>query len=226
MTTTTNTAATISTSFLTAGRAEFTVDNGKGEHFTFKVLASKRIPNRLNVYRVAVGRHYMGGLQRESLTYVVSNKGEFSNPSDIVNKVFAFALRIIAGKQSLPENYSIRHAGKCGRCGRKLTDPTSIASGIGPDCAEMMKSQRVTTVVDESSSIADAIVRPVVVAPVVEQPKQCNACGGTGQFVSRKTGRPSGACYRCQGKGVQTTSDTRRNYGYDNFYRGRVADGF
>lgn len=27
------------------------------------------------------------------------------------------------------------HEGKCGRCGRKLTVPESVASGIGPECA-------------------------------------------------------------------------------------------
>jgi hypothetical protein len=27
------------------------------------------------------------------------------------------------------------HEGKCCRCGRKLTVPASIASGIGPECA-------------------------------------------------------------------------------------------
>jgi len=28
------------------------------------------------------------------------------------------------------------HEGRCGRCGRKLTVPSSIASGIGPECAK------------------------------------------------------------------------------------------
>lgn len=28
------------------------------------------------------------------------------------------------------------HDGRCGRCGRKLTVPSSINAGIGPDCAE------------------------------------------------------------------------------------------
>ena len=28
------------------------------------------------------------------------------------------------------------HEGKCGRCGRALTDPESIARGLGPVCAE------------------------------------------------------------------------------------------
>ena len=28
------------------------------------------------------------------------------------------------------------HAGRCGRCGRALTVPESVASGYGPECAE------------------------------------------------------------------------------------------
>ena len=37
-----------------------------------------------------------------------------------------------------PKSASIRYGkeiGACGRCGRTLTDPDSIAAGIGPDCA-------------------------------------------------------------------------------------------
>lgn len=30
------------------------------------------------------------------------------------------------------------HDGTCGRCGRDLTDPVSVARGIGPECAERM----------------------------------------------------------------------------------------
>lgn len=30
----------------------------------------------------------------------------------------------------------IHHEGRCGRCGRKLTVPTSIQSGLGPECAK------------------------------------------------------------------------------------------
>lgn len=33
-------------------------------------------------------------------------------------------------------NVTIYHVGKCGMCGRKLTDPTSIATGLGPICAK------------------------------------------------------------------------------------------
>ena len=33
------------------------------------------------------------------------------------------------------------HKGHCGRCGRELTVPESIASGIGPECAAKMRMQ-------------------------------------------------------------------------------------
>lgn len=37
--------------------------------------------------------------------------------------------------QDLPE-CEVWHEGRCGRCGRKLTVPESIETGIGPDCAK------------------------------------------------------------------------------------------
>lgn len=48
---------------------------------------------------------------------------------------------------------------------------------------------------------------------------KCPRCAGTGLFITMvvngaPTG-PGGICYRCGGKGEQTDSDRRRNYGYD-----------
>lgn len=33
-------------------------------------------------------------------------------------------------------NVTIMHVGKCGKCGKKLTDPSSILTGLGPVCAK------------------------------------------------------------------------------------------
>ena len=39
-------------------------------------------------------------------------------------------------EELLFERSEIWHEGKCCKCGRALTDPASISSGIGPTCAE------------------------------------------------------------------------------------------
>lgn len=36
-------------------------------------------------------------------------------------------------------NVTIHHEGRCGKCGRKLTVPESILSGIGPECQKAMQ---------------------------------------------------------------------------------------
>ena len=36
--------------------------------------------------------------------------------------------------------YDVLHSGKCGRCGRKLTVPSSVESGIGPECAKHLRA--------------------------------------------------------------------------------------
>ena len=48
-------------------------------------------------------------------------------------KVLEGALRLIWYELDA-EGIEIAHAGKCGRCGRLLTDPESIEAGIGPVC--------------------------------------------------------------------------------------------
>ncbi len=52
-------------------------------------------------------------------------------------KVLEGAIRLIWGGLEV-EGVEIAHAGKCGRCGRLLTDPRSIEAGIGPVCREAM----------------------------------------------------------------------------------------
>jgi hypothetical protein len=37
-------------------------------------------------------------------------------------------------KGNLPETIEVHHEGRCGRCGRALTVPSSIESGFGPEC--------------------------------------------------------------------------------------------
>jgi hypothetical protein len=40
----------------------------------------------------------------------------------------------------LGKTLEVWHEGRCGRCGRKLTVPESIAAGLGPECAGRMEA--------------------------------------------------------------------------------------
>lgn len=58
---------------------------------------------------------------------------------------------------------------------------------------------------------------------VTDEKQRCGRCAGTGMFITGtlngKPIGPGGICFRCAGKGFQTEDDSRRNYGYDNYYQ-------
>ena len=56
-----------------------------------------------------------------------------SGPMAALNFLFKQAAR-----PAFPPNFVVRHDGRCGRCGRQLTVPSSIDKGIGPECATKM----------------------------------------------------------------------------------------
>jgi hypothetical protein len=48
-------------------------------------------------------------------------------------KAFAWAWKSFQ-QDAIPSQLEVWHEGRCGRCARKLTVPSSIASGFGPEC--------------------------------------------------------------------------------------------
>lgn len=52
-------------------------------------------------------------------------------------KAFAWSYGRLA-KGEMPQGLEVWHEGCCGRCGRKLTVPESIASGFGPECSRRL----------------------------------------------------------------------------------------
>lgn len=121
--------------YMFAGRATFTLKSLKtGEHLTFKLLKSRQhidlfwLDNlngdgiaklKINPDRDPPFEHYQrrAGL-RSNLKYA---------------QAFEWFLNHLESKQ-----VEFYHLGKCGRCGRALTDPNSIKLGIGPECANKM----------------------------------------------------------------------------------------
>ncbi len=125
-------------SFILAGKAIVTFLNTQSKNrFTFKVSKAKE------------GDFYFVSLLTSPETYqyigTVSNgifrlgkKSKVSGDAQSV-KVFDYVIKKLKSN-TLPNFIEIWHEGKCGRCGRALTVPSSIESGLGPECIKMTLS--------------------------------------------------------------------------------------
>ena len=131
----------INLKFLLAGNSTFTVSNPKGEHYTFKVTKSKH-SNLNGMYsffiKVLTGPDiytYLGMVVSPHDGYGHVTRASKFNILSLPFKVSNWAVRHVFSDVPLPDGYKVDHAGKCGRCGRKLTTPESIKLGLGPICA-------------------------------------------------------------------------------------------
>lgn len=122
--------------YVYAGNATFTMSSIKtGSHYTFKVKKSVD-GNVLFVSMLTAPEvwTYIGLLKGNALIKLTA-KSRYGYDS-IPVKAFNYMLRnLLADK--MPPFMLIRHEGKCGRCGRKLTHPESIDRGIGPECIRL-----------------------------------------------------------------------------------------
>ena len=131
--------------FLFAGNATITLESAKtGKHFTFKVKQAKKddveSPFFVSVLSGADNHEsfsYVGVIGSDRKTFKLTQKSKVSADA-ISYKAFNFFFsQLIEGK--LNPDLNIFHSGKCGRCGRVLTTPTSIENGIGPECLKKSK---------------------------------------------------------------------------------------
>lgn len=145
MTTTTN-RWTISKEFVLGGKAIFTVVSGRtGVRYTFKVKFKKASPGSCfgDAWFVSVltgpdnnsSYTYMGMMDPLLGTFRLTKASTYNSESAPV-KAFRWALSVLWGRVQLQEGCEIHHEGRCCRCGRRLTVPESIKSGIGPECAK------------------------------------------------------------------------------------------
>jgi hypothetical protein len=123
--------------FILGGRALFTIKNEQtGNRFTYSVVK----PNDETPYFVKVLRgannetdySFIGSVFRNSTSakYVHSKKSKVSEDAQSV-KVIKY---LLGNLSTLPSQIKIYHSGNCGKCGRTLTDPISIETGLGPHC--------------------------------------------------------------------------------------------
>jgi len=148
MTTTTPDAHQLTTidrtrAFILAGRAMFTLVSKKtGVRYTFRITqpddAKEHGPWFVKVLTGADNTsdyQYIGCMWRRGPMEVVFKTKAGANNTRIIGAFRWFMDTINAGDLAAFEQVEVWHAGRCGRCGRTLTVPESIETGLGPVCA-------------------------------------------------------------------------------------------
>jgi hypothetical protein len=122
--------------FMLAGNAIFTLTSkATGTRFTYKVRAKD------NVWFVSVlsgpdnwTNYVFLGTIHNDLTFMHGKRSTISMRAPSARAWMWFWGRF-RNEGKVPEQCTVHHEGKCGRCGRKLTVPESIELGLGPECA-------------------------------------------------------------------------------------------
>ncbi len=138
--------------FVLAGDATFTITSRKtGTRYTFKVSQNEAG----TMYFVSVLTGPDNWTNYKYFGIIVNGEFKFGNPERVKvaatapsAQAFDFFWRHINGQPftlkgtekqvTLAECVEVHHEGKCCRCGRKLTVPSSVESGVGPECAAIM----------------------------------------------------------------------------------------
>lgn len=132
--------------FLWAGNSTFTlVSKATHKRFTYKLRAVD--DTKVNsVYFVSVlsgpdndaSYSYMGLVDIEAHTFKLTRNSKVTDKAASYIAFKWFVDTLFSNPESLFAQAEIWHEGKCGRCGRKLTVPSSIEAGIGPECMSKM----------------------------------------------------------------------------------------
>jgi hypothetical protein len=129
--------------FIFGGRARFTlVSKVTGKRYTYRVAKSKDMTETMFYVSLLVGQsnesdyEYIGNI-RTSGTHSVFSAGRAGNAAHPAFKAMDWMLRQIENSNPLqmPVSVEFWHEGRCAKCARPLTDPASIARGLGPECA-------------------------------------------------------------------------------------------
>lgn len=122
--------------FVFAGNATFTIESLRTcKHYTFRV---RKHSHKNYIYWVEMLTApdtftYAGMISNGAYacTHKSANKG--ANVHRVLHWFFHRLTR-----ELLHEKLVFRHKGTCGRCGRALTTPESIDTGLGPVCADKL----------------------------------------------------------------------------------------
>jgi hypothetical protein len=153
--------------FALAGNATLTIVSKRTrQRFTFKVKVPENVDRERPVWHVSVLTGADNATDFRYLGTIFGTRGGSESPvyrpgrrSSIgVSALSAVAWRwfftqaFCKTTSPLLDQTEVWHEGRCGRCGRKLTVPESVASGFGPECSNVMGASRPTFAKQELSA--------------------------------------------------------------------------
>lgn len=121
-------------SFILAGNAYLTLRSKKtGTRYTYRIRHKEDVAFVSCLYgsQNTDDYAYLGIIKDGQ--FRVTAKSRFNEDSPQA-KAFAWSFNQVMGADRIPDTLEFWHEGRCGRCGRLLTVPESIAIGIGPEC--------------------------------------------------------------------------------------------
>jgi hypothetical protein len=126
--------------FILAGKATVTFRSLKsGNRYTYKIVgAEKRDPAAAPTWFVKLLNGpdnsrsfvYIGIVRNNQFIWTPKSSRVGRDAPSVLG--FTYVLNSLAANRI--NGFEVWHEGRCGRCGRKLTVPESIASGFGPEC--------------------------------------------------------------------------------------------
>lgn len=124
--------------FILGGNARVTLVSGRtGTRFTYRIRASK--DGRVHFVALLDGPDngadysFLGTIFPDG-AFRHGRKSRISRDAPSA-KAFDWVWRRLAADVT-PDEVELWHEGRCGRCGRALTVPESLASGFGPECIQ------------------------------------------------------------------------------------------
>lgn len=135
--------------FFAAGKAIFTIEPSKQyidstpdkkSHYTYQIKRSK--DGKVYFISFFTGRDnyndysYLGLFIPTTGEVKLTSKSRWTNDDRVVKIVSRTIKAIYENKQRQIEDngWNVHHVGHCCRCGKRLTVPASIETGIGPEC--------------------------------------------------------------------------------------------
>ena len=132
--------------FMFGGQAEFTLHSKvTGKHYTYRVIHNRQDKDHPLKFVFFLGGSdndndwvYAGSLRRFdksphiTVSFLLTNKSPPKNMPGI--KAFGWMVHMLNKHTVAADQMEIMHSGVCSACGRKLTTPESIRTGLGPVC--------------------------------------------------------------------------------------------